>query len=119
MYFKQLTGKFGENFACNYLIKHNYIIIERNFSCYQGEIDIIAKDTSSNELVFIEVKTRTSLKYGTPIDAVNTYKQNHLFKACQYYLYKYHLNHLYVRVDVIEIFVQNNVPCIHHVKQIF
>ena len=119
MYFKQVTGKYGEDLACEYLKKLNYIIIERNFSCYQGEIDIVAKDTRKNELVFIEVKTRTSFKYGSPIDAVDKNKQNHLFKACQYYLYKYHLNHLYVRVDVIEIFVQNNVPCIHHVKQIF
>lgn len=119
MYFRQITGKFGEDFACEYLRKQNYLIIERNFSCYQGEIDIIAKDISRNELVFIEVKTRTSLKYGSPIDAVNTYKQNHLFRACEYYLYKHKLHHLFVRVDVIEIFIKGNFPYIHHVKQIF
>ena len=77
------------------------------------------EDISKNELVFIEVKTRTSLKYGSPIDAVNTYKQNHLFKACEYYLYKHKLHHLFVRVDVIEIFIKDNLPYIHHVKQIF
>ena len=119
MYFKQVTGKFGEDFACLYLKKHNYIIIQRNFSCYQGEIDIIAKDISKNELVFIEVKSRTSFKYGFPIDAVNKHKQNHLFKACQYYLYKYHLFNVFVRIDVIEIFIKNNIPYIHHIKQCF
>lgn len=119
MYFKQVTGKYGEDLACEYLKKLNYIIIERNFSCYQGEIDIIAKDTLKNELVFFEVKTRTSLKYGCPIDAVNKIKQNHLFKACQYYLYKHKIHHLFIRVDVIEILIKDNIPHIHHVKQVF
>ena len=119
MYFKQVTGKYGEDLACEYLKKCNYIIIERNFSCYQGEIDIIAKDTSKNELVFIEVKTRTSFKYGSPIDAVDKNKQKHLFKSCQYYLYSHNLHRLFVRVDVIEVFISNHIPRIRHVKQIF
>ena len=119
MYFKQVTGKYGEDLACEYLKKLNYIIMERNFSCYQGEIDIVAKDTRKNELVFIEVKTRTSFKYGSPIDAVDKNKQKHLFKACQYYLYSHHLHHVFVRVDVIEVFISNNFPLIRHVKQVF
>lgn len=119
MYFKQVTGQYGEDLAYEYLKKLNYIIIERNFSCHQGEIDIIAKDTDKDELVFIEVKTRTSFKYGSPIDAVDKVKQKHLFKACQYYLYKHHIHHLFVRVDVIEIFIKYGVPHIHHVKQVF
>ncbi len=119
MYFKQVTGQYGEDLACEYLKKLNYIIIERNFSCHQGEIDIIAKDTDKDELVFIEVKTRTSFKYGSPIDAVDKVKQKHLFKACQYYLYKHHIHHLFVRVDVIEIFISNSNPHIRHVKQVF
>ena len=119
MYFKQVTGKYGEDFACDFLKKQNYTIIERNFSCYQGEIDIVAKDISKNELVFIEVKTRTSFKYGSPIDAVDKNKQKHLFKACQYYLFKYNLYHLFVRIDVIEIYIENGFPFIRHVKQIF
>ena len=118
MYFRQITGKLGEDFACDYLKKENYIIIERNFSCYQGEIDIIAKDTTKIELVFSEVKTRTSFKYGVPIDAVNKNKQNHLFKACKYYLYKHNLYHLFVRIDVIEVFIKYGIPYINHVKHV-
>ena len=118
MYFKQVTGKFGEDLACEYLKKLNYIIIERNFSCYQGEIDIIARDSYKNELVFVEVKTRTSFKYGYPIDAVDKHKQNHLFKACEYYLYSHNLRYLFVRVDVIEVFINNGIPHIRHVKQV-
>ena len=119
MYFKQVTGKYGEDYACEYLEKNNYIILERNFSCYQGEIDIVARDTSRNELVFIEVKTRTSFKYGYPIDGVNSYKKHHLFKACSYYLYKNHINNLFVRIDVIEVFIKNGHTYLNHVKQVF
>lgn len=118
MHSKQIIGDFGEELACEYLKRLNYVIIDRNFSCYQGEIDIIAKDTLKNELVFIEVKTRTSLKYGSPIDGVNSYKKNHLFKACQYYLYKYNLYKVFIRIDIIEIYVKNNVPHLRHIKQI-
>ena len=118
MYFKQLTGKIGEDFACAYLKKSNYIIIDRNFSCYQGEIDIIAKDTLKNELVFIEVKTRTNFKYGYPVDAVNQSKQKHLLKACQYYLYKKHIDHLFIRLDIIQVFIKYGIPYVHHIKQI-
>ena len=53
---RQELGKEGEDFAADYLQKQGYEIIDRNFECKQGEIDIIAKD--KNEYVFIEVKTR-------------------------------------------------------------
>ena len=72
MYKSHITGKIGEKVAQEYLIKNDYEILVKNFRCKQGEIDIIAKD--KNELVFIEVKTRTNKKYGNPIDAV-TYNQ--------------------------------------------
>ena len=46
-------------------------------------------------------------------------KQKHLFEACQYYLYSHNLRHLFVRVDVIEVFISNHIPRIRHVKQVF
>lgn len=61
MYKSHELGLQGENIATRYLIQNNYVIVERNFNCYFGEIDIIAKD--KNEFVFIEVKTRTTNKY--------------------------------------------------------
>ena len=68
MYYKQFEGKIGEDVAIHYLNKEGYMIICRNFRCLQGEIDIIAKD--ENYLVFVEVKTRTSTKYGEAKEAV-------------------------------------------------
>lgn len=71
---RQELGKEGEDFAADYLQKQGYEIIDRNFECKQGEIDIIAKD--KNEYVFIEVKTRQNLHYGMPCEAVNERKQS-------------------------------------------
>ena len=83
---KQQLGKIGENLASEYLEKQGYLILERNFACRQGEIDIIAKD--EKEFVFVEVKTRKSLKFGYPAEAVTNIKRKHMQKAAQYYLYK-------------------------------
>ena len=71
--YNKCIGNFGEDEAIRYLIKNKYKIIERNYSCKLGEIDIIAKD--KDVLVFIEVKTRTNDKYGSPSLAVNYYKK--------------------------------------------
>ena len=67
-------GELGENVACEFLIKNGYKIICRNYRNKYGEIDIIA--SFKNEVVFIEVKTRKSLRYGFPAEAVNAQKKN-------------------------------------------
>ena len=119
MYFRQIIGKYGEDLACNYLKDNNYIILDRNFYCRQGEIDIIAKDLTKNELVFFEVKTRSNFKYGNPADGVNLNKRSHLYKACEYYLYKNNIHRLFIRIDVIEVFLMPDNYKINHIKQIF
>lgn len=116
MYIRHEIGKLGEELAVGYLQKQNYKIIERNFECRQGEIDIIALD--KNELVFIEVKTRTSIKYGKPAEAVNQIKKKHLIQAVKYYLYSRHLENEFIRIDVIEIYLYGNKYTVNHIKQI-
>ena len=76
VHIKKELGNIGEQIAVEYLEKNNYQILKRNFYCRQGEIDIIAKD--KKEIVFIEVKTRSNLKYGRPAEAVNTQKLQHM-----------------------------------------
>ena len=107
-------GKKGEQVASKYLQKLDYFIITRNFKCSHGEIDIIATD--KNELVFIEVKTRGSKKYGEAREAVDKYKKKHIKKAAMYYIYKYRLENRFIRFDVIEIYVKNNQFYIKHIK---
>ena len=63
---KKELGKAGEDVSCIYLEQIGYRIIERNFTCRQGEIDIVAKD--KDEYVFIEVKTRSNFNFGRTKD---------------------------------------------------
>ena len=114
MYKKHVVGKNGEDIATEYLLNNNYEIIERNFNCKQGEIDVIAKD--KDELVFIEVKTRTYMAYGSPVDAITYYKQKHILKTVEYYLYVKKLENEFVRIDVIEVYKKNSTYCINHIK---
>ena len=104
MYFKQRIGKLGEDLACKYLENDNYKIIHRNFTCRQGEIDIIAKDNNKKELVFI---------------AVNEEKRKHIYEAGKYYLYKYKIQDIAIRLDVIEIYIKNGTYYLNQIKQAF
>lgn len=116
MYLRHRTGKIGEDIAIKYLENLGYTIIERNFMAVQGEIDIIAKD--NKELVFIEVKTRTNMLFGRPVEAVNHPKQKHLINTAKYYIHCKHLENEFVRIDVIEVYLTKNNAKINHIKQI-
>lgn len=116
MYKRHIIGMQGEKFATNYLLSIGYKILERNFSCKQGEIDIIAKE--KQEYVFIEVKTRQNFHYGTPAQAVTQKKQKNIWNATKYYIYSHHLENKYIRFDVIEIYKSKNKLYLNHIKQI-
>lgn len=116
MYKKMTIGKFGEGLACRYLENNNYNILDRNFSCMQGEIDIIAYDIQNKELVFLEVKTRTNFNYGIPSEAVNKLKQKHMLNSAKYYLYSRRLENYFVRIDVIEIVINKGKYKLNHLK---
>ena len=77
--YTQKIGRFGEDEAVKYLKQKGYKILDRNFSCKRGEIDIVALD--KEEIVFIEIKSRVSLKYGLPSEAVTKNKLKHII--CQ------------------------------------
>ncbi|MBQ9314567.1 MAG: YraN family protein [Clostridia bacterium] len=111
----KITGRIGEDFACQYLEKNHYQIIERNFVSYQGEIDIIALE--DNEIVFIEVKTRTQTLCGLPSESVNKSKKKQLYKVAEYFLYANNLLNAKVRFDVIEIYLRgSNSFQLNHIK---
>ena len=76
-------ARFGEDKACEYLKKLGFKIIERNFRRGYGEIDIVAID--KDVLVFVEVKTRTSSFYGTPLEAITYWKLKALIKTAEFY----------------------------------
>ncbi|MBI2340836.1 MAG: YraN family protein [Deltaproteobacteria bacterium] len=79
-------GDEGEDSASRYLKKQGFKIIERNFFCRVGELDIIAE--KKGELHFIEVKTRRTLGFGDPLEAVTPWKQKRVSQTAKYYLLK-------------------------------
>lgn len=107
-------GKNGENVACQCLEKQGFCIIQRNFKCKVGEIDIIATD--KNELVFIEVKTRCSRQYGEAREAVTEVKKKHIKKATEFYIHTNRLENCCVRFDVMELYLKNDKFYIQHIK---
>ncbi len=97
-----ILGKKGEIEAVNHLKNKGYKILQTNYVNVLGEIDIIAKD--NDYLIFIEVKTRTSRKFGRASEAVNFHKQKKIRDVALLYLKKNHELESNVRFDVIEIY---------------
>ena len=80
---KRAVGTAYEKLAGNYLAQQGYEILEYNFRCRMGEIDIIAKD--GEYLVFVEVKYRASGRTGSPLEAVDSRKRRIISKVASYY----------------------------------
>jgi putative endonuclease len=102
------TGELGEEVAANFMIARDYRILERNFRCKGGEVDIIARDPGDKSLVFIEVKARRGLSYGVPQLAVTPFKQRQISKAALTWLSKNRLHDTNARFDVIAILLSGD-----------
>jgi putative endonuclease len=114
---KKELGKKGEEIAIRFLRKNRYKIIERNYVCKLGEMDIIASEKDT--LVFIEVKTRTSTAFGPPQLAVNSTKQMQLSKVALYFLKEKKLEDVKARFDVVAIVVGPKGEEIELIKDAF
>jgi putative endonuclease len=110
-------GKKGEALAIAQLKVLNYKILEQNFKCPLGEIDIVARDRST--LVFIEVKTRATRDFGGPAAAVNERKQRQLSKAALAYLKQKKLFDVPARFDVVAIEILPTAPRIEVIRNAF
>jgi putative endonuclease len=114
---RHAVGKAGEEAAVQYLRQHGYHILERNYRCRFGEIDLIARDGSM--LAFVEVKTRRSQKYGPAAAAVTLQKQRHLIKASQAYLIHRKKADELCRFDVVTVELDAQQPHIELIKDAF
>jgi putative endonuclease len=110
-------GKAGEEAALEYLRQQGYRILERNYRCRFGEIDLIARDGGT--LAFIEVKTRRSKRFGPAVASVTVEKQRHLIKAAQIYLTQTGQSHVLCRFDVVAIDIDPLKPRIELIKDAF
>jgi putative endonuclease len=114
---RRSLGDRGEDLAATYLKKQGYKILERNYRTPLGEIDLIAQH--QGVLVFIEVKTRTSARFGAGQEAVHFGKQSRYRKLADYYLKQKRLGEIAVRFDVVGILWQDEKPRIEVIEGAF
>ncbi|MCL2599319.1 MAG: YraN family protein [Firmicutes bacterium] len=123
----QRVGKFGETLAQEYLIHQKYQILETNYTVFCGEIDIIALQTTGTKdkknaknavdtLVFFEIKTRKSDKYGLPSEAVGRAKQRKIASVASHYIKHKKCFDCSTRYDVIEVDLAGTI---RHIENAF
>ena len=96
-----VTGRVGEDAAARYLVSLGMTIVDRNWRCRYGEIDIVAQDADA--FVICEVKTRTSEAFGSPVDAVTPRKVRRLRHLAYRWLDEHEVHAPRVRIDVVGI----------------
>ena len=114
---EQKFGERSENLAVWYLKKNGYKIIEQNYRNRIGEIDIIARDKKT--IVFVEVKSRRSIRFGSPKQAVTPKKQRQISMVALYYLKDTKQSDAKARFDVVAITSNRDEPRIEIVKNAF
>lgn len=80
----RLSGRDGEDKACAHLRAQGLLLLERNYRCRMGELDLVMRD--GEQLVFVEVRSRANSRYGHPAETVTRSKQRRLARAAQHYL---------------------------------
>ncbi len=98
---RKALGEFGERWAREYLERNGYRILETNFRCREGEIDIVARCEDS--LVFVEVRTKTGSRFGTPEESVTVAKQERLAAVAMSYLQAHNDPPTEWRIDVVAV----------------
>lgn len=110
-------GSWGERTAEAYLKKQGYELLERNYRCRIGELDLVMKE--GDTIVFVEVKTRMSLAYGLPSESITKTKQQHIRRTAQQYVSSQRLEGWDLRLDVVEILRTEGKTYIHHITDAF
>ncbi|MFH5822486.1 YraN family protein [Georgenia sp. AZ-5] len=103
---KDAVGAYGERVAARALAERGLEVIERNWRCRHGEIDLVALDRATGEVVFVEVKTRRSARYGHPAEAVTRAKLGRLRRLAGMWLSEHDVRAGGARLDVVAVLVQ-------------
>lgn len=114
---KHVLGVYGEQAAIDYLISRNYELLDRNWRCSFGELDVVARDEST--IVFVEVKTRNGSGFGHPFEAITEAKRARIRRLAAAWLSTKLIGAAAIRMDAIGVIVQNGRVSIEHLKQVF
>ncbi|MCL4303677.1 MAG: YraN family protein [Anaerolineae bacterium] len=111
---RRQTGRRGEDIAASFLTGKGYQIIERNWRCAVGELDLIAQKHGA--LVFVEVRTRSGLRFGLAEESITPAKQARLVELAQTYLQEKGLAGEQWRIDVVAVQLGRGLPQINHIE---
>ncbi len=112
---KDALGRYGEELAARHLLSDGFVVVERNWRCDVGEIDIVARD--GDVLVVCEVKTRSSLSHGSPFEAVTERKLHRLERLGMRWIRDHGVRPASMRVDVVSVLRPSSGPTvIEHVR---
>lgn len=114
---KRVFGDAGEAFACTYLEEKGMAVLERNFHCRAGEIDVIARE--GDTVVFAEVKTRSGRSFGSAAEAVGAAKQKKLTRTALEYIAQKGISGDNYRFDVMEVYVTDGRFQVNHIENAF
>ncbi len=114
---RQIFGQEGERIAERYLSKKGYRLVERNYRCPVGEVDLIVLDR--RVIVFVEVKTRRHERFGVPLESVHPRKQQKMIKAALWFLSDHKLHERDARFDVVGISFGGQEPVVEHIENAF
>lgn len=98
---RKSTGALGEKMAHDFLKKKGYSILETNYRCREGEIDIVASHKDC--LVFVEVRTKSNLEFGTPEESITPIKITHLKRVAHHYRQKHEKSFASWRIDIVAV----------------
>ena len=116
----QWLGREGERLAQRYLRRQGFKILYRNFRApHGGEVDLVCRDKSCGALVFVEVKTRRGLGYGTPGEAVTRDKQKLIARGALAWLRLLDNSDIFFRFDIVEIVFDEDGPKFNLIKDAF
>ncbi|MEE6272718.1 YraN family protein [Georgenia wangjunii] len=116
---KDAVGAYGERVAAMMLTQAGLEVLERNWRCPEGELDIVARDPAADEIVFVEVKTRSSARFGHPAEAVVGRKAARLRRLAAAWLAAHDEHAAGVRIDVVAVWPQPSGPArVEHLRAV-
>ena len=109
-------GRCGEELARSFLVSQGYKIIDVNWRCRYGELDIVCR--LQDQVIFVEVKTRSTATLETPAEALTPRKQHKLVKAASLFLSRHSMWHLPSRFDLVSVYIQTHRCQVDHVPDV-
>ncbi|MGA8209168.1 MAG: YraN family protein [Nocardioidaceae bacterium] len=109
------VGRYGEDVAARHLVDDGMVVLDRNWRCETGELDLVLRD--GRVLVVCEVKTRSSTAYGSPVEAVTAAKGDRLRRLADLWVEDHRVRPAELRIDLVGVLLQRRgAPTLQHVR---